>query len=53
MLQPSLDTAFLTVSKLVEDFENGKARYMDSDYSEQAAQHDFFDNKTTMIRKFS
>ena len=43
MLQTTLETAFKTVKKLVEDFEGNKDFYFASAYSEQSARHDFID----------
>ncbi len=43
MLQTTLETAFDTVKKLVEDFDANKDYYLTPAYSEQAARHDFID----------
>ena len=43
MLQTTLEFAFKTVKKLVEDFEGNKDFYLAPSYSEQSARHDFID----------
>src|SRR5271157_2353314 len=43
MLQTTLEFAFKTVKKLVEDFEGNKDFYLAPSYSEQSALHDFID----------
>jgi type I restriction-modification system DNA methylase subunit len=43
MLQTTLETAFKTVKKLVEDFQSNKDYYLASSYKEDSAQHAFID----------
>ena len=43
MIATNFDTAFAIVKKLVKDFQDGSARYMRSDYKEQAVRVDFID----------
>jgi len=43
MLQTTLETAFKTVKKLVEDFEGNRDYYLASSYKEDSVQHAFID----------
>jgi adenine-specific DNA-methyltransferase len=43
MLQATFETAFKTVKKLVEDFDDNKDYYLSSSYKEDSARHDFID----------
>jgi hypothetical protein len=45
MNKTSLESAYASISRLVEDFEKNKHHYMDAKYSEQAARHDFIDKQ--------